>query len=72
GKSTVSANLAIALAQQGKKVGLLDADIYGFSIPVLLGTTESPHNENGHIVPVEPHGIQKISMDFFVAQGEPV
>lgn len=72
GKSTVSANLAIALAQQGKKVGLLDADIYGFSIPVLLGTTESPHKENGQIIPVETHGIQMISMDFFVEQGEPV
>ncbi|ARM74299.1 ATP-binding Mrp/Nbp35 family protein [Listeria monocytogenes] len=72
GKSTVSANLAIALAQQGKKVGLLDADIYGFSIPVLLGTTESPRKENGQIIPVETQGIQMISMDFFVEQGEPV
>ncbi|EHT9626793.1 Mrp/NBP35 family ATP-binding protein [Listeria monocytogenes] len=72
GKSTVSANLAIALAQQGKKVGLLDADIYGFSIPVLLGTTQSPRKENGQIIPVETHGIQMISMDFFVEQGEPV
>ncbi|EAD0635352.1 ATP-binding protein [Listeria monocytogenes] len=72
GKSTVSANLAVALAKQGKKVGLLDADIYGFSIPVLLGTTESPRNENGQIIPVETQGIQMISMDFFVEPGEPV
>lgn len=72
GKSTVSANLAIALANQGKKVGLLDADIYGFSIPVLLGTTESPRKENGQIIPVETSGIQMISMDFFVEPGEPV
>ncbi|ECJ9746312.1 AAA family ATPase [Listeria monocytogenes] len=72
GKSTVSANLAVALAKQGKKVGLLDADIYGFSIPVLLGTTEFPRKENGQIIPVETHGIQMISMDFFVEQGEPV
>ncbi|EAC7955253.1 P-loop NTPase [Listeria monocytogenes] len=72
GKSTISANLAVALAKQGKKVGLLDADIYGFSIPVLLGTTESPRKENGQIIPVETQGIQMISMDFFVEPGEPV
>ncbi|EHU5360260.1 Mrp/NBP35 family ATP-binding protein [Listeria monocytogenes] len=72
GKSTVSANLAVVLAKQGKKVGLLDADIYGFSIPVLLGTTESPRKENGQIIPVETQGIQMISMDFFVEPGEPV
>ncbi|EAE6662355.1 ATP-binding protein, partial [Listeria monocytogenes] len=72
GKSTVSANLAVALAKQGKKVGLLDADIYGFSIPVLLGTTESPRKENGQIIPVETQSIQMISMDFFVEPGEPV
>lgn len=72
GKSTVAANLAIALANQGKKVGLLDADIYGFSIPVLLGTTESPRKENGQIIPVKTNGIQMISMDFFVESGEPV
>ncbi|EHD1721359.1 P-loop NTPase, partial [Listeria monocytogenes] len=72
GKSTVSANLAVALAKQGKKVGLLDADIYGFSIPVLLGTTESPRKENGQIIPVETQGIQMISMDFFIEPGEPV
>ncbi|ECB9645704.1 AAA family ATPase [Listeria monocytogenes] len=72
GKSTVSANLAVALAKQGKKVGLLDADIYGFSIPVLLGTTESPRKENGQIIPVETQGIQMISMGFFVEPGEPV
>ncbi|EJA0792872.1 P-loop NTPase [Listeria monocytogenes] len=72
GKSTVSANLAVALAKQGKKVGLLDADIYGFSIPVLLGTTESPRKENGQIIPVETQCIQMISMDFFVEPGEPV
>ncbi|HAO6373993.1 TPA: P-loop NTPase, partial [Listeria monocytogenes] len=72
GKSTVSANLAVALAKQGKKVGLLDADIYGFSIPVLLGTTEFPRKENGQIIPVETQGIQMISMDFFVESGEPV
>ncbi|MBC1718595.1 Mrp/NBP35 family ATP-binding protein [Listeria welshimeri] len=72
GKSTVAANLAIALANQGKKVGLLDADIYGFSIPVLLGTTESPRKENGQIIPIKTNGIQMISMDFFVESGEPV
>ncbi|MBC1321307.1 Mrp/NBP35 family ATP-binding protein [Listeria welshimeri] len=72
GKSTVAANLAIAMANQGKKVGLLDADIYGFSIPVLLGATESPRKENGQIIPVKTNGIQMISMDFFVESGEPV
>lgn len=62
GKSTVSANLAIALAQQGKKVGLLDADIYGFSIPVLLGTTESPPQRKW---PNHPSRNTRHSNDFY-------
>ncbi|NCC99415.1 MAG: MRP family ATP-binding protein [Bacteroidia bacterium] len=68
GKSTVSANLAIALQKQGYKVGLLDADIYGPSIPKMFGIeNERPvANESGMIVPIEKYGIKILSIGFFV------
>ncbi|OQA45715.1 MAG: Septum site-determining protein MinD [Bacteroidetes bacterium ADurb.Bin302] len=68
GKSTVSANLAIALQKQGYKVGLLDADIYGPSIPKMFGIeNERPFaNESGMIVPIEKYGIKILSIGFFV------
>ncbi|WP_099222837.1 Mrp/NBP35 family ATP-binding protein [Listeria costaricensis] len=72
GKSTVAANLAVALAKQGQNVGLLDADIYGFSIPFLLGLTEPPQKAGGRIIPASAHGIKTISMDYFIGQDEPV
>ncbi|WP_088810733.1 MULTISPECIES: P-loop NTPase [Listeria] len=72
GKSTVAANLAAALARQGKKVGVLDADIYGFSLPVLFGEMSAPRKEGNFIIPVQTHGVNMISMDFFVEKGEPV
>ncbi|WP_239253433.1 Mrp/NBP35 family ATP-binding protein [Listeria ilorinensis] len=72
GKSTVAANLAVALAKSGKKVGLLDADIYGFSIPFLLGLTDPPKKAGGRIIPASAHGIKTISMDYFIGQDEPV
>src|SRR5437764_13025603 len=62
GKSTISANLAIALARAGKKVGLIDADVYGPSQPTLLGTAEKPTAENEKLVPVEAHGIRFLSL----------
>ena len=70
GKSTVAANLAVALAALGQKVGLLDADIYGPSVPKLLGI---PHqkpetNENKKLVPFEAHGIKAMSMGFLVPE----
>ncbi|EUJ26583.1 Mrp/Nbp35 family ATP-binding protein [Listeria floridensis FSL S10-1187] len=72
GKSTVAANLAVALAKRGKSVGVLDADIYGFSLPVLFGEMTVPRKEGNMIIPVETHGVKMISMDFFVESGEPV
>lgn len=72
GKSTVSANLAIALAAQGAKVGLLDADIYGPSIPAIMGITEAPTVVGGVIEPVERHGVKVISMAFFIEEKQAV
>ncbi len=72
GKSTVSANLALVLAQSGAKVGLMDADVYGPSIPTLLGTSDKPLSVEGRILPVERYGVKVISMGFFIAQNEAV
>jgi len=69
GKSTVSANLAIALARTGKKVGLIDADVYGPSQPTLLGTHEKPSAENEKLIPVEAHGIRFLSLGQLVSPG---
>ncbi len=72
GKSTVSANLALALQAKGLKVGLMDADVYGPSIPTILGITEKPVTENGKLRPVEKFGIKVISTAFFVPGNEAV
>ncbi len=72
GKSTLSANLALALSAQGYKVGLMDADVYGPSIPTILGITEKPLSSGGHIFPVQAFGISVISMGFFVPANEAV
>ncbi len=69
GKSTVSANLAIALARMGKKVGLIDADVYGPSQPTLLGTDEKPTAEDERLIPVEAHGIKFLSLGQLVSPG---
>jgi len=69
GKSTVSANLAIALARTGKKVGLIDADVYGPSQPTLLGTHEKPTAENEKLIPVKAHGIRFLSLGQLVSPG---
>jgi len=69
GKSTVSANLAIALARMGKKVGLIDADVYGPSQPTLLGSHEKPSAENEKLIPVEAHGIRFLSLGQLVSPG---
>lgn len=72
GKSTVSANLAIALAQGGAKVGLMDADIYGPSVPIMFGVRgqrpmmKDVGNEKGAIVPLEKHGIKLMSIGLLV------
>ena len=72
GKSTVSVNLAVSLARAGKKVGLVDADIYGFSVPDMMGITDRPKVENNKITPVERFGVQVISMGFFVEDNSPI
>jgi ATP-binding protein involved in chromosome partitioning len=69
GKSTVSANLAIALAKMGKKVGLIDADVYGPSQPTLLGTHQKPTAEDEKLIPVEAHGIRFLSLGQLVSPG---
>jgi len=66
GKSTVSANLAVSLAQTGAAVGLLDADIYGPNIPIMMGVEAMPPVEAGKLIPAEAHGVRFMSMGFLL------
>ena len=68
GKSTVAVNLAVALQQLGARVGLMDADVYGPNIPMMMGVTEPPEQQDGKIKPAESHGVKLISMGFFVPE----
>jgi ATP-binding protein involved in chromosome partitioning len=71
GKSTTAANLALALAAEGARVGLLDADIYGPSIPMMMGVDGRPDSEDGKTMePLESYGVQVMSIGFLVAQDE--
>jgi ATP-binding protein involved in chromosome partitioning len=72
GKSTVAANVACALALAGAKVGLMDADLYGPNIPMMMGSTAGPEQRDGKIVPVESHGVKLISMAFLVPEEAPL
>ena len=73
GKSTVSANLAVALAMEGASVGLLDADITGPNIPLMLGVEGAPvASAEGKITPLERYGVKIISIQFFVPEGQPI
>ncbi len=72
GKSTVTVNLAIALAQAGYQVGLLDADVYGFSVPKMLGADHDPVILGDIVIPTSAHGVRCLSMGFFVPDDQPV
>ena len=72
GKSSVTVNLAVALARAGHEVGILDADVYGYSIPRMLGLTEPPAIESEQIVPPRAFGVSCVSMGFFVGEDQPV
>ena len=66
GKSTVSVNLAVSLAQTGAQVGLLDADIYGPNIPIMMGVDAMPPVVGGKLIPAEAHGVRFMSMGFLL------
>lgn len=72
GKSSVTANLAIALAKRGHSVAVIDADVWGFSIPRMLGVNHPPTIIDSMLVPPESHGVRCISMGFFAEEDQPV
>jgi ATP-binding protein involved in chromosome partitioning len=72
GKSSVSTNLAVALAARGKSVALVDADVWGFSIPRMLGISHPPQVIDSMLVPPEAHGVRCISMGFFAGEDQAV
>lgn len=72
GKSTVSANLALSLAAQGAKVGILDADIYGPSQPKMFGLSGKPDMNNNRMTPLENHGLQVMSIGFMIDTDTPM
>tara|TARA_B100000686_G_scaffold350704_1_gene447391 strand:- start:753 stop:1898 length:1146 start_codon:yes stop_codon:yes gene_type:complete len=72
GKSSVSANLSVALANQGRSVGVVDADVWGFSIPRMLGIDQPPTVIDELLIPPKKHGVKAISMGFFAREDQPV
>ena len=72
GKSSVTANLAVAMAQMGLAVGVVDADIYGFSLPRMLGTDQPPTAVDEVLLPPVAHGVKVVSIGMFVPPGQPV
>jgi len=72
GKSSVTANLTAALAAEGHRVGIVDVDVWGFSIPRMMGVSGKPVAFNNMIMPLESHGVRIISMGFFVPEEQPV
>ena len=71
GKSTVAANLAVALAKQGARVGLMDADIYGPNIPRMMGVNAPPPVENEKIIPLQAYGVKIMSLGFLIERDQP-
>ena len=72
GKSTVAVNIAVALAQSGARVGLLDADIYGPNVPTMLGVDKLPPPNGNKLVPAQAYGLKMISMGLLVKPGQPL
>ncbi|MBT2566455.1 Mrp/NBP35 family ATP-binding protein [Arthrobacter sp. ISL-85] len=72
GKSSVTVNLATALAAQGLRVGIVDADVYGFSVPALMGITQKPTQVDDMILPPVAYGVKVISIGMFVTGNQPV
>ena len=72
GKSTVSANMAVALAQSGARVGLMDADIYGPNIPTMMGVHDIPASKGNKLLPADAFGVKLMSMGFLVKPGQPL
>jgi ATP-binding protein involved in chromosome partitioning len=72
GKSTVAANLAVALQRAGAKVGLMDTDVYGPSVPILMGGNDAPYVVEGKIEPPVEYGVKIMSMAYFLPKDEPV
>jgi ATP-binding protein involved in chromosome partitioning len=71
GKSTVAVNLAIALAKQGARIGLMDADVYGPNVPLMMGVNEPPMVIDQRIVPLEAHGLKIMSLGFIIERDQP-
>ena len=72
GKSSITTNLAIALAARGKSTAIIDADVWGFSIPRMLGIEQAPVVIDDMLIPPETHGVRAISMGFFAEEDQPV
>ena len=72
GKTTVTVNLAVALAQSGAKVGLLDSDVYGPNVPLMMGIAGQPHAVNDRIQPLSNYGVRVMSMGFLAAEDTPL
>ncbi len=72
GKSTVAVNVAVALAQSGARVGLLDADIYGPNIPTMMGVGRLPPQQGSKLTPAEAYGVKMMSIGFLVKPGQPL
>ncbi len=72
GKSSVTSNLAVALVRNGRSVGVIDADVWGFSIPRMLGAVGAPAIVAENIIPLRAHGVKVMSMDYFVPEDQAV